>query len=103
MTDSEYRLKRREMATHCARIQALWRRFDFLLAPACPFEQLTAGEDHAARRRSLLQLTTPFSLAGLPALTFPWGPAQKKFGWQVLAPRGRDRRLVALASALPPL
>ncbi len=100
MTEAEYRLQRREMAAFAARIRSLWRNFDFLIAPASPFEKLRADEDHAARRRSLLQLTTPFSLAGLPALTFPWGPAGEKFGWQVLAPRGCDRRLVALASAL---
>ena len=100
LSESEYRRKRREMAAHRRRILALWQRFDFLLAPACPFEKLLAGEDHAARRRSLLQLTTPFSLAGLPALTFPWGPAETKFGWQILAPRGSDRRLIALASDL---
>jgi Asp-tRNA(Asn)/Glu-tRNA(Gln) amidotransferase A subunit family amidase len=100
MTEAEYRRQRREMATLAATIRSLWQRFDFLVAPASPFEKLRADEDHAARRRSLLQLTAPFSLAGLPALTFPWGPARKKFGWQILAPRGGDRRLVALASAL---
>lgn len=100
MTRQEHVSKLREMVSHCARLNSLWERFDFLIAPACPFSKLAAGQDHAEKRRSLLQLTTPFSLAGLPALTFPWGTGSEKFGWQVLAPCGKDRNLIGLAASL---
>jgi Asp-tRNA(Asn)/Glu-tRNA(Gln) amidotransferase A subunit family amidase len=100
MKKKELLASRREMAPLCAKISALWQKHDFLLAPACPFARLTAGEDHTAKRRSLLQMTAPFSLASLPALTFPWGPASKKYGWQILARRGQDHHLISLAKSL---
>jgi Asp-tRNA(Asn)/Glu-tRNA(Gln) amidotransferase A subunit family amidase len=100
MTEQEHLQNLRQMATHNAYVNSLWKRFDFLIAPSCPFLKLAAGKDHSVRRRSLLQLTTPFSLVGLPALTFPWGPSSRKFGWQVLARRGSDRRLVSFAASL---
>lgn len=83
------------------RISPLFVGADFLIAPASATPRLLAREDQSATRPRLLTLTTPASLAGLPVLTIPWLPnGDPGFGFQVLAPRGQDARLWALAEWL---
>jgi amidase/aspartyl-tRNA(Asn)/glutamyl-tRNA(Gln) amidotransferase subunit A len=57
------------------RLRAAWAAFfenhDFMVLPASPFPALKKTECHAENRSRLLSLTTPVSLAGLPALTVP--------------------------------
>ncbi len=79
----------------------LFAHADFLVAPASAMPKLAADEDQSATRSRLLTLTTPASLAGLPVLTIPWKPERSPgFGFQILAPRGHDARLWALAEWL---
>jgi amidase/aspartyl-tRNA(Asn)/glutamyl-tRNA(Gln) amidotransferase subunit A len=49
----------------------LFQRYDFLLLPAVPCPAVSKSELTADFRESLLGLTTPVSLAGLPTLTIP--------------------------------
>jgi Asp-tRNA(Asn)/Glu-tRNA(Gln) amidotransferase A subunit family amidase len=82
-------------------VRPLFATADFLIAPASAMPKLAAHEDQSATRPRLLTLTTPASLAGLPVLTIPWTPdGVPGFGFQVLAPRGQDARLWALAEWL---
>ena len=83
------------------RIAPLFADCDFLIAPASATPTLSASADHSTTRPRLLTLTTPASLAGLPVLTIPWMPqGNPGFGFQVLASRGHDARLWALADWL---
>jgi aspartyl-tRNA(Asn)/glutamyl-tRNA(Gln) amidotransferase subunit A len=78
------------------RTDSLFANLDFLLMPAVPVSQLTAGEDQSAARPRILRYTTPASLAGLPAVVLPARPA----GMQLLAARGSDVQLLAFAHRL---
>jgi aspartyl-tRNA(Asn)/glutamyl-tRNA(Gln) amidotransferase subunit A len=92
----------REWRGFQARLAGVWKRRRLLMAPACPLRQLRLGQDLGKRRPAMLQLTSPFSLAQLPALCFSWrnGKPAAGFGWQVLARPGCDRDLASFAAAL---
>jgi Asp-tRNA(Asn)/Glu-tRNA(Gln) amidotransferase A subunit family amidase len=100
LTNEEYALHQWNRHLLVSQIQSLWKDYDFLFAPACPFTKLMVAECQDARRGELLQLTTPFSLAGLPVLTFPWGNTEMIFGWQVAAPQKEEIKLIELAHNL---
>ena len=57
------------------RIMRTWdeyfQEYDYLLMPAAPFPALKQSELTPANRQRILDLTTPASLGGLPALTLP--------------------------------
>lgn len=74
----------------------LFRRFDFLLAPATPTSRLLAGADHTDARARILRLTTPASLGGNPAVVLP----SSLCGLQLLAAHNDDRRLLRFAALL---
>jgi Asp-tRNA(Asn)/Glu-tRNA(Gln) amidotransferase A subunit family amidase len=78
----------------------LLHEHDFLIAPCAPMNELLAGIDHTATRRSILRYATPFSLAGVPVVTLP---APAGVGVQLIAARGADERLLAYAAALTPI
>jgi aspartyl-tRNA(Asn)/glutamyl-tRNA(Gln) amidotransferase subunit A len=80
----------------CEQSDALFRRFDFLLAPITPLSKLLAGADHTETRAQILRLTTPASVAGLPAVVLP----SAECGLQLLAQRNDDRRLLRFAALL---
>jgi aspartyl-tRNA(Asn)/glutamyl-tRNA(Gln) amidotransferase subunit A len=69
---------------------------ELILLPATPVARLTASADHSKTRARLLRYTTPFSLAGVPVVTIPFGVG----GMQLAAARGRDESLLQLASRL---
>jgi Asp-tRNA(Asn)/Glu-tRNA(Gln) amidotransferase A subunit family amidase len=75
---------------------------DFLVLPATPFPVLRAGEDHSANRGRIIRLTAPASLGNWPVLTVPWrtDEAISSIGFQVMAPRGGETRLVEFADLL---
>jgi amidase/aspartyl-tRNA(Asn)/glutamyl-tRNA(Gln) amidotransferase subunit A len=76
-----------------------------LILPATPFSRLRRAQDHSAARPRLLRLTTPASLGCWPVLTVPWRPGGEAtgIGFQVMAPRGGEWRLVEFAERLASL
>ena len=58
---------------------------DFLAMPICPGPSVPVGEANPELREQTLQLTTPASLAGLPALTVPiWLDSARTVGVQFI-------------------
>jgi len=80
----------------CGQSDALFSCCDFLLAPITPISRLLAGADHSETRPQILRLTTPASVAGLPAIVLP----SPDCGLQLLAQRNDDRRLLRFAALL---
>jgi Asp-tRNA(Asn)/Glu-tRNA(Gln) amidotransferase A subunit family amidase len=80
-----------------ARVDALLREHQFLVAPCSPVARLVAGADHSQTRRTILRYTSPLSLAGVPVVTLP---AAGGAGVQLIAARGDDARLLAYAAQL---
>jgi Asp-tRNA(Asn)/Glu-tRNA(Gln) amidotransferase A subunit family amidase len=78
-------------------VDELFASFDFLLLPCSPIGRLEAGKDHSKSRGKILRYTTPFSLAGTPAVTLPFSGGA---GMQLAAARGKDSQLLAFAAAL---
>ena len=84
-------------------VEAIDRRFDegawalllpTTIMPAAPIEKLGSQLD-------MLALTAPFSLGGWPSLSVPMGLVEGlPVGMQIVAPRGQDKRLCAIASAV---
>lgn len=95
----EYRRLQNQRHQFCRKLHRLFEPFDFLVAPVSPYRLLGLNADHTIRRRPILQLTTPFSLGGLPALAVPWRQCNATV-FQVIARRGRDEDLARLASTL---
>ncbi|MDP9039623.1 MAG: amidase [Acidobacteriota bacterium] len=93
---------RERMADFSAGMLELFRSFDLLMLPAAPVRRLVAGEDQTGARGRILKYTTPFSLAGLPAVSLPGemlgGPLGS--GVQIGAAPGADARLLGLCSTL---
>ncbi|TVP78090.1 MAG: amidase [Puniceicoccaceae bacterium] len=60
-------------------------KHDFLAMPVCPAPSVPSAEAKPELREQTLQLTTPASIAGLPALTVPvWLDAQRSVGIQFI-------------------
>ena len=85
----------------CAKMNALFERFDFLVAPCAPVSRLVAGEDQSGARARILRYTAPISLAGLPSVTLPGEVLGGYFGtgMQLVAKKGKDAELLAFAAA----
>jgi len=73
-----------------------------LMLPAAPMTRLLAGADHSRTRRQILTLTTPASLGVYPVLTIPDEllGGRVRVGFQFIAARGAEWRLVELATRL---
>lgn len=91
---------RERLAIFRERMDNLLHEHDLLIAPCAPMNELLAGIDHTATRRSILRYATPVSLAGVPVVTLP---APAGVGVQLIAARGADERLLAYAAALTPI
>jgi Asp-tRNA(Asn)/Glu-tRNA(Gln) amidotransferase A subunit family amidase len=76
------------------RMDELFAAHELLLLPAAPVASLAAGIDHARTRGRLLRYTTPFSLAGAPAITIPCAAG----GVQIASARETDESLLMLAA-----
>jgi aspartyl-tRNA(Asn)/glutamyl-tRNA(Gln) amidotransferase subunit A len=74
----------------------LFAAHELILLPAAPVARLAAGDDHSNTRKRLLRYTTPFSLAGVPAVTIPCQPG----GMQLAAGRDEDEALLAIAAVI---
>jgi Asp-tRNA(Asn)/Glu-tRNA(Gln) amidotransferase A subunit family amidase len=79
------------------RMDALLAEHELILLPATPVSRLAAGADHSTTRGRLLRYTTPFSLAGVPAVTIPGAVG----GMQLAAARHDDGALLEFAARLP--
>ncbi len=79
-----------------ARMDRLFAEYELILLPAAPVARLAAGADHSQTRARLLRYTTPFSLAGAPAVTIPCTQG----GMQLGAAREADEPLLELAARL---
>ncbi len=79
-----------------ARMDELFAAYELILLPCAPVARLEAGADHSGTRARLLRYTTPFSLAGAPAIAIPCAAG----GMQLAAARGADESLLALAAKL---
>ena len=95
------------------RVQALFRRFDFLMSPTIsrpalaldhdPFEPITIGGETAGSiRGAWYPYLWPFNLSGHPAVSLPcgWSADGLPIGLQIVGPWYADRRVLALAAQL---
>jgi aspartyl-tRNA(Asn)/glutamyl-tRNA(Gln) amidotransferase subunit A len=98
ITPNEIASLRERHAAFRARMDELFDKHELILLPAAPVARLAAGVDHSNTRKRLLRYTTPFSLAGVPAVTIPC----RAGGVQMAAARDQDEALlqfVALVAA----
>ena len=93
---SEIASLRKRHAEFRARMDELFAQFELILLPCAPVAKLEAGADHSGTRSRLLRYTTPFSLAGTPAVAIPCTAG----GVQVAAARDADESLLDLAARL---
>ena len=84
------------------KMHALFQDFDLLVMPAAPVSRLPANADLSNARQIILRYTTPFSLAGVPALSLPGEiiGAPLGTGIQVAAAPAADSMLLAFAGAV---
>lgn len=87
---------RKRHADFRARMDELFAQYELILLPCSPVAMLEAGADHSGTRSRLLRYTTPFSLAGTPAVAIPCVAG----GVQVAAARDNDECLLAVAAQL---
>ena len=92
-----------------ARIDGAFAEADVLLcatmrapAPLVGASHVTLGGRSYALHTAVTQLTMPFNLSGLPAVSVPWGRSREGVPLcvQVVAPRGEDWRALAVAERL---
>jgi aspartyl-tRNA(Asn)/glutamyl-tRNA(Gln) amidotransferase subunit A len=95
--EGEIMALRERHAAFRERMDLLLRACDFLIAPCAPVSRLIAGADQTDARKKILRYATPFSLAGVPAMTLP---AAGGAGVQLVAARGADARLLGFAARL---
>jgi aspartyl-tRNA(Asn)/glutamyl-tRNA(Gln) amidotransferase subunit A len=94
--DGEIAALRQRHAAFRDRMDQLFATHELILLPASPVARLEAGADHSKTRARLLRYTTPFSLAGVPAVTVPGAVG----GVQIAAARGSDKALLRLTGRI---
>ncbi len=87
---------RKRHAEFRSSMDELFAEHELILLPCAPVARLEAGADHSRTRGRLLRYTTPFSLAGTPAVTIPCAAG----GMQLSAAREADEALLAFAAKL---
>ena len=96
LTPAEVASLRQRHANFRARMDELFAVHQLILMPSIPVARLAAGADHSETRGRLLRYTSPFSLAGVPAVAIPCAHG----GMQLAAARGFDEPLLALAAQI---
>lgn len=89
-------------------LSRVFEAFDVLLAPAVPSvaprvdeEELTLPTETLPYRAAILRLTAPWSLLGVPAVSWPLpGPNGLSLGVQIIAPPDADALALGLALSL---
>lgn len=89
----DLRLRHEQFRT---RMDELFATYELVVLPAAPVARLAAGAGHSQTRKRLLRYTTPFSLAGAPAVTVPCSQG----GIQIGAARGNDEALLQTVAVL---
>lgn len=93
---SEIAALRRRHAAFREKMDDLFAAHELILLPSIPVARLAAGADHSRTRQRLLRYTSPFSLAGAPAVAIPCAHG----GMQLAAARGCDESLLELAAEI---
>lgn len=85
-----------------ASVDALFEHFDVLLTPALPLPPpLLSEANEPAKVLTLTHYLRPFNLSGHPALVLPAATSDgRPSGIQLVAPKGADARLIAMARRL---
>lgn len=96
ITPEEITDLRRRHAEFRAQMDELLAAHELILLPCAPVARLAAGADHSKTRVRLLRYTTPFSLAGVPAVAIPCAAG----GMQLAAARNEDESLLNLAAQI---
>jgi Asp-tRNA(Asn)/Glu-tRNA(Gln) amidotransferase A subunit family amidase len=96
ITPSEIASLRERHVAFRARVDDLFAKHELILLPAAPVARLAAGADHSNTRKRLLRYTTPFSLAGVPAVTIPCAAG----GMQLAAARDADEALLQVTALI---
>jgi Asp-tRNA(Asn)/Glu-tRNA(Gln) amidotransferase A subunit family amidase len=96
VTPTEIASLRARHADFRSRMDDLFAKHELILFPAAPVALLAAGADHSNTRRRLLRYTTPFSLAGAPAVTIPCAAG----GMQLGAAHDADEALLQVAALI---
>jgi len=96
LTPGEVASLRHLHADFRARMDELFAAHQLVLLPSAPVSRLAAGADHSQTRSRLLRYTSPFSLAGVPAVAIPCVHG----GIQLAAARDCDEPLLALAAQI---
>jgi aspartyl-tRNA(Asn)/glutamyl-tRNA(Gln) amidotransferase subunit A len=96
LTPAEVASLRQRHADYRARMDELFAECQLILLPCTPVARLAVRADHSQTRSRLLRYTSPFSLAGVPAVAIPCAHG----GMQLAATRGLDESLLALAAQI---
>ncbi len=94
-TSTEYALARRTQAEIRKRFEAFFETYDFLILPTTPIPAPTIhGNDAVEQAARLTRFTSPFNLAGLPALSLPCGftPSGLPIGLQIVSRAWADAK-----------
>lgn len=96
LTPGEIDALRRRHADFRAHMDDLFAAHELVLLPSTPVARLAAGADQSQTRSRLLRYTSPFSLAGVPAIAIPCAHG----GMQLAAAREADESLLQLAAQI---
>ena len=92
----EIAVLRQRHAAFRTQMDELFAAHELILLPCAPVARLAASADHSQTRSRLLRYTSPFSLAGVPAVAIPCAQG----GMQLAAARGLDEPFLSLAAQL---
>jgi aspartyl-tRNA(Asn)/glutamyl-tRNA(Gln) amidotransferase subunit A len=95
-TSGEVAALRQRHTDFRARMDEIFAAHQLVLLPCAPVARLAARADHSQTRSRLLRYTSPFSLAGVPAIAIPCA----RGGMQLAAARDFDEPLLALAARI---
>lgn len=102
LSPSDVARYRENMSDFRDQLAQLFGHFDLIALPCAPVRALVRGQDQTSARGKILKYTTPFSLAGMPALSLPGEMVGGAIGSgvQVGARPGEDGLLLAWARLL---